>query len=300
MEAMTKEALFEILGSLRKANFAGGGRSPYKPLLLLWILGQLKKNGAAEFSYADLEQDVSHLIDEFSPTSANRYRVEMPFFHLENDLWQISGSEKLEPKRSVLRRANAIGRLQPGVEKLLLSEPGLIEAVARFIVDTHFTVSYLEPIFDVIGLDVEFGGVPGVVISIDQKKRDPKFRDAVLIAWRKQCAMCGYDGEMFNTSVAIEAAHVKWFSQGGPDELENGLALCSLHHKLFDRGVLGIGQEFKIVVADGFIGKSPAADQFVYELQDKSIRDPAPNKPMPSLDFLEWHIKQVFQKKNTV
>lgn len=297
MEAMTKEALFEILGSLRKANFAGGGRSPYKPLLLLWILGQLKKNGTAEFSYADLEQEVSHLIDEFSPTSTNRYRVEMPFFHLENDLWQISGSEKLEPKRSVLRRANAVGRLQPGVEKLLLSEPGLIEAVARFIVDTHFTDSYLEPIFDVIGLDVGFDGVPGVVISIDQKKRDPKFRDAVLVAWRKQCAMCGYDGEMFNTSVAIEAAHVKWFSQGGPDELDNGLALCSLHHKLFDWGVLGIGQEFKIVVADGFIGKSLAADQFVYQLHDKSIRDPAPNKPMPSLDFLGWHIEQVFQKK---
>ena len=166
---MTKEALFEILSRLRKANFAGGGRSPYKPLLLLWILGQLKKNGPSEFSYTEVEQDVSHLIDEFGPTSSNRYRVEMPFFHLENDLWQISGSEKLEPKRSVLRRANAIGRLQPGVEKLLLAEPGLIEAAARFIVDTHFTDSYLEPIFDVIGLDVKFGGVSGVVISIDQK-----------------------------------------------------------------------------------------------------------------------------------
>jgi HNH endonuclease len=38
-------------------------------------------------------------------------------------------------------------------------------------------------------------------------------------------------------SVGIEAAHVQWFNFGGPDSLDNGLALCSLHHKLFDVGV---------------------------------------------------------------
>jgi putative restriction endonuclease len=61
----------------------------------------------------------------------------------------------------------------------------------------------------------------------------------VLEAWDRQCAFCGYDGQITGTSVAIEAAHVRWFAFDGPDALDNGLALCVLHHKLFDLGSVG-------------------------------------------------------------
>ena len=53
-------------------------------------------------------------------------------------------------------------------------------------------------------------------------------------AWDRQCAFCGYDGQITGASVAIEAAHVRWFAFNGPDALDDGLALCALHHKLFD------------------------------------------------------------------
>lgn len=39
--------------------------------------------------------------------------------------------------------------------------------------------------------------------------------------------------------MGLEAAHVQWHSQNGSDDVSNGLALCSLHHTLFDLGVLG-------------------------------------------------------------
>jgi putative restriction endonuclease len=40
--------------------------------------------------------------------------------------------------------------------------------------------------------------------------------------------------------LGLEAAHIKWFQAGGPDIEANGLAMCSLHHKLFDLGVFTI------------------------------------------------------------
>lgn len=52
--------------------------------------------------------------------------------------------------------------------------------------------------------------------------------------------MCGFDGALGHYPVAIEAAHVRWHSQQGPDEMANALALCALHHALFDLGVLGV------------------------------------------------------------
>ena len=44
----------------------------------------------------------------------------------------------------------------------------------------------------------------------------------------------------------------RWFNLGGPDKLDNGLALCSLHHKLFDRGALGLSHEHEIQVSEVF------------------------------------------------
>jgi putative restriction endonuclease len=261
----------------------------------------MKAGHGNEFTYALVEEQVSAIIDAFSPVSSNKYRAELPFFHLEPGLWTLSGDGELgKASRSVLRKNNAVGKLSADVESLLLREPQLIEEAARFLVETHFTDSYLEPIFAAIGLEIGSSSVSGYSIEIDKPKRDPKFRNSVLIAWRKQCAMCGYDGELANSSVGLEAAHVKWFSQGGPDVLENGLALCELHHALFDLGVIGISQKFQIEISDGFIGKSESSKRLVYDLHGKELLLPAPNKPMPSLVFLSWHKQEVFRDKSLV
>lgn len=293
---MNQSELFGLLGSLRKANLQGGARAPHKPLLLLWVLGQIRSGKNNEFRYEDLESKVSHLIDEFGPSSADRYRAAMPFFHLEDEIWKVDGTGELAPKRAVLIKNHAVGRLAPEVFGLLESNSSLIDEAARFLIESHFTDSYLDPILSAVGLDSSIVHGQGFVVELDQKKRDPKFRNLVLTAWRKQCAMCGYDGEIGNTSVGLEAAHVKWFSQGGPDSVDNGLALCELHHALFDLGVLGITNQYRIVIAEDFIGKSDSTKRLVYDLHDTELLEPAPNKPMPSQSFLDWHIAQVFRQ----
>ena len=60
--------------------------------------------------------------------------------------------------------------------------------------------------------------------------------------------MFGFDGALGRYPVGIEAAHVRWHSQQGPDELPNVLALCALH-ALFDLGVLGITEDRRIRVS---------------------------------------------------
>lgn len=42
-----------------------------------------------------------------------------------------------------------------------------------------------------------------------------------------------------DTTVALEAAHIKWKQHGGPCEIPNGTALCAIHHKAFDKGSIG-------------------------------------------------------------
>jgi putative restriction endonuclease len=70
--------------------------------------------------------------------------------------------------------------------------------------------------------------------------------------------MCGFDGRLGRNPVAIEAAHVRWHSQHGPDDLANAVALCSLHHALFDCGVLGPSPGLKITVSPLYVATSQA------------------------------------------
>ena len=75
-------------------------------------------------------------------------------------------------------------------------------------------------------------GLPWVGDS-SERRRDPKFRGHVLTAYEHRCAICDYDVRLDDELVGIDAAHIHWHGYGGPDEVPNGLALCSQHHNGF-------------------------------------------------------------------
>ncbi|MFA1537969.1 HNH endonuclease [Actinomadura sp. DLS-62] len=41
---------------------------------------------------------------------------------------------------------------------------------------------------------------------------------------------------------------VRWWAFGEPDDVNNGLCLCALHHRLFDKGALGITGDRRVTV----------------------------------------------------
>jgi putative restriction endonuclease len=107
------------------------------------------------------------------------------------------------------------------------------------------------------------------------------------------CAFCGFDGQLGSAAVGIEAAHIRWFNFDGPDELNNGIAPCSLHHKLFDRGALGLTHDLHIQVSPLYTARTEAG-RHIYDLLDQPLR-PRPGTPTPSLEHVHWHQSQVFK-----
>lgn len=61
------------------------------------------------------------------------------------------------------------------------------------------------------------------------------FRDQVLRKQGSRCAACSFD-----IPAGLEAAHLVPFSQNGSDDPRNGIALCVLHHRLYDQGYFRI------------------------------------------------------------
>ena len=59
-------------------------------------------------------------------------------------------------------------------------------------------------------------------------------------AYEYRCCVCGFDLRIGNVSAGLEAAHIQWFTADGPDVESNGMALCALHHKIFDLGAFTV------------------------------------------------------------
>jgi putative restriction endonuclease len=275
-------------------------------LLVLWLLGRFVTSGSTAVTYDEAEGPVSRLINDFGPVMTNpsqaKQRAAMPCVHLERTLWDLrdSAGQPIRPtdpdRGGWLRAQGAHGRMRPEVERLL-ADPGTVAAAARLLLQQHFTPALQAPICDAVGLDltgwdVQTVSVPG---QRQQRARRPGFVEDVLHAYAYACAFCGFDGAIGRNPVGLEAAHVRWHSQDGPDEVNNGLALCSLHHTLFDLGVLGLLPDLRIQVSRWYVARSTAG-QAIDALHGQPIAAPRPGHLTIDPHYIHWHHQQVFKR----
>ena len=277
-----------------------GKRAPHKPLLILYAMAQLQRNGSNQFiPFAVLEQPVDQLLVDFGPP--NKTSSAYPFHHLTSDgLWEVrnhDGQGSPGNSAGVLRSSNAEGELNPEFATALLAEPLLFGAIVSLLLERNFPLTVHQDILDQIGLEVSLNSDEIIRDSgsLEKRRRNPEFRRELLTAYRHRCAMCGWDARLDSIDVGLEAAHVRWFNIDGPDNLTNGLLLCVLHHKLLDKGVLGITKDQRVAVSVHFLGGGRLAEDFVLNLAGKEITQPLAQYPNVSEEHILWHQNEVFR-----
>ncbi|KPI02310.1 hypothetical protein OK074_5311 [Actinobacteria bacterium OK074] len=274
-----------------------GVRAPHKPLLLLYALGRFQEDAEGQLAYTAVESDLRQLLVEYGPARATTPAY--PFHHLVSDgVWEVrSDRGGGSPGTGVreLRASRAVGRLAPELRVALRREPALLGRMARVLLDLHFPPSLHQDLCDAVGLELESAETAAVSVTARRRQRDRRMRELVLTAYEYQCAFCGYDGMLDTMPVGLEAAHVRWWAFDGPDDVDNGLCLCSLHHKLFDRGVLGVGDGHRVLVSQHFVGRGSVAREHVTALAHRPLIGPRPGAPSVSADHRSWHARQVFR-----
>ena len=78
-----------------------------------------------------------------------------------------------------------------------------------------------------------------------------------------------------------------------PDDVDNGLCLCSLHHKLFDRGALGLDADLRVLVSSAFTARTRLG-RAVYALHGHELT-PRPGTAVPAAVHVAWHTREVFK-----
>lgn len=82
-----------------------------------------------------------------------------------------------------------------------------------------------------------------VTITHTRYKRDPAFRKNVYLAYNYKCAMCGIQLELIEAAHIIPHSHKK-----GTDDVNNGVCLCAIHHKAYDRSLIYFDEKWNILI----------------------------------------------------
>lgn len=285
---MIEQELKNLIEQIRMWQ-RGGERAPHKPLLILYALGRLTRGEPQLMLYESVVDDLKRLLKEFGPYRQT-YSPTYPFVRLVNDgVWEIEGLEPLKTNKNWSDR-ELIGNQTKGgfseeVYTLLKDNRLLIVEIASKLLNLNFPETIHEDILNQIGLNLD---------PVGRLQRSPDFRLRILNAYEYRCAVCGFNVRLGDTLVAVEAAHIKWHQAGGPDSEANGIALCSMHHKLFDRGVFTLNENLTFRVAEqahGTIGM----EEWLLRYHGQQIRKPQRPDYYPQDNYINWHVKEVFR-----
>ncbi len=297
---MTKEEVRKLFDQITVWK-QGDKRAPHKPLLILYILGRIFNGYTDPVSFQDVDVNVGKLLDEFGPP--NKTQALYPFWYLQNDdIWNLSNMSPSPgghlgacPTKTMMRNNDVHGSFPSEIHEILNTDRTLLLDIAGTILHSHFPRTMHEDILQAAGITTGVSPVPESEQTQEETRtRDPKFREKVLRAYEYRCAVCGFDIRVGNDLIGLEAAHIKWHAYGGPDKEQNGLALCSLHHKLFDRGAFSLSTELIFLVSENAHG-SESFDDWLMRFHGQKLRNPLRSTYLPDEEYASWHIREVFR-----
>jgi putative restriction endonuclease len=279
-----------VLGIKRWSR--GDQRAPNKPLMMAYALARYIQGHEQMFSYEhEVEKEVSELLKRFGP-SRKSYHASYLFWRLINDgFWRLDNAQTCLPRKSntdpsklELISHQVTGGFSDEAFALLKGDTGFVMELLEDILIESFPDSIIPEITSHLGLEFTFK---------QPQQRDPKFRKEVLRAYNYKCAICSFDLRVDDISMGLEAAHIKWKQFKGPCDIQNGLSLCALHHKAFDRGAIAIAEDYTVIISSALNGGDWMKRLF-FDFEGKAIELPRAKQMKPAGTFLQWHRSEVF------
>lgn len=282
-----------VLNRFEKINVwkKGDQRAPHKPLLILYALGRWQR-GRAEVTFKDAEPELRLLLQRFGRPRKSDH-PEQPFWRLQrNRVWTVHAPAEMPlktgdtiPTIDALRAPTVTAGFSSEVRDALTADKSLVTRIANLILERHFPESLHQEILDAVHLSTE---------TVTRKKRDGKFREKVLDAYRGACAVCEFDVCVAGVPVGLDAAHIRWHQFHGPATEQNGLALCVMHHKLFDFGAFTI-RDGRLRVSNK--AKGTGFQEHLMAFHCREVRKPIDPDLAPDAGHLAWHAREVFKGK---
>lgn len=118
------------------------------------------------------------------------------------------------------------------------------------------------------------------------------FRDAVLTSYEFRCAIC-----RLNIAELLNASHIIPWSQSDERRADpcNGLSLCALHDRAFDRGFISLDGEFRVIISQQLRATTEGAVYQAAFEQAEGQPITMPQRFSPDPVALAFHREHVFR-----
>lgn len=154
--------------------------------------------------------------------------------------------------------------------------------------NTSIENKYQEILFDLKGLKGE-----NVIREVKTRVNQSVFRQMVLTNYTSKCAITGID-----IPELLLASHIVPWSKNENERLnpENGICLSALYDKAFDKGLIGINQNYQVIISANLKKKKETSFYQSHFASVENLKITNPVKYLPRKEFLEYHLDTIFDK----
>ena len=124
-----------------------------------------------------------------------------------------------------------------------------------------------------------------ITVEVQQRLHQVAFRAHVLRAYHQACSICS-----LRHPELLEAAHIfKDTHPKGIPAVSNGLSMCAIHHKAFDKNILGITPDYSVIIREDVLEETdgPMLQWGLQAFQDSRIHLPRRKEEWPDKEALE-------------
>ncbi|KEO71658.1 HNH endonuclease [Anditalea andensis] len=297
------------------------GMAPHKPVLLMALIEMVEKGIIVDNRIrvdADLVGAFQDTWELLVPT-LHQADFTQPFYYLKNDKAGKEPFWQLVPKRgySINAHIKSVNTLQEVLDygcfadELydLLQDPMSRELLKQVLLDTYFQETkeryyesrrkgrktYVQELESYI-LNEPIIPLKRIKVGVEEEVyvRNGLFKKLVPKVYQSTCSFTGMKLTSTYGFNFVDACHIVPFSVSQDDRVTNGLSLCPNLHRAFDRGMVSIDGDYRILVSDQLVenGEHPYS---LEQLRGQRIHLPGESKYYPLQENLEWHREKVFK-----
>ena len=307
---MMTETLHHYLAAfarLHRAQRAGNGSAPHKPVLLLALLAEVEHGRVTNNLFTLTPELVaSFQLHWRTLVTGNSWQPKIiyPYRYLiQEKFWQLVRSDQPVPAAD-LGHPTSIGQLSGLVDGgrftsdlwHLLQDTVALGALRHHLVATYFP-EHGEAAAEYMPADPLFHEAERLLAEANAKFRIHKRRETetdgyfvrhalfprvIKSLYRQSCAVCRLSVTTPRKTM-VQAAHIMDFAESLSDDPQNGIALCPNHHWAFDAGGISIADNHTLMVS----GNLDAGDGFSRHGAVLLLPEQAQFAPAP--EALAWH-----------
>jgi putative restriction endonuclease len=120
--------------------------------------------------------------------------------------------------------------------------------------------------------------------AVKQRLHQPEFRGRVMLAYDQRCSVC-----TLKHGRLLDAAHIIGDDKPhGIPVVQNGLAMCKIHHAAYDANLLGISPDYSVRINSGLMDEvdGPMLRHGLQEMDGRQLSLPKRRTEHPSKDRL--------------